>query len=158
MIFRSNEFEQNVVDVIKKIFNVKYEYDNNNTPFILNQRVLSVNGTALFHDANSLYKTPNNNYRTTELVLYSKEHNVHIRIDAKQQKTNSNIISHTVYSELRNVNLLREDKLFLILGGAYLLPYNLYNLAAEIKFLKHEDRVWWGSIKDFENELIRLSA
>jgi hypothetical protein len=108
----------------------------------------------LFIDACSENLTYKGNQRRTEFVLHCPIANINWRIECKQQKTPEGTIAR-ITNELDRVIKLHEDKLCLILEGGFRYPIVMKQIADEILKRGLENRVWFGSLNEFE-QLLRL--
>jgi hypothetical protein len=158
MKIRHNFFEEQVKQETKRYFKNVQSYESGNTLNMVKLRRSFNNKTKFFHDVDSPYLTYKNNQRNTEIVLDAPEHRLYIRIECKTQVEYSNMITR-LYDELDYVNDLPEDMICFVLEGALLCPEVITKFALKIKAMKLQNRVWFGSIDDFNKFLSeRISA
>lgn len=152
MIPRYNDLENRTLHMLMSKARVTELY---NTHSSTSMEILkkSSNANKLFVDAHSLNLTPYGNERKTEFVIHIPIYGINWRVECKSQKRDSNMI-YRVNEEFDCVAKIREDKLCLILEGAFTLPHNLKKLADEIIRRKLENRVWLGSLPQFEQMLV----
>jgi len=146
---RYNSLEQKVNEITNQVIKFKHSYDTCNTLDLVEERKHRDNSNKFFHDVKSPYKTIKGNQRTTEMVVYAPEYNLHLRLECKEQKTVSSLI-YGMYFELECVKDLPEDIICYILDGVY-TDLNVNKLLTDkVKALGISNRVWIGSLKEYE--------
>lgn len=154
MIERHNELEQRMFDRVqlivpmKRIYPVTYSSDHIKRILKRNE-----NFSTIFLDAPSPYLTINDNYKKTEGVISVPKNGIFWRIECKSQENYSDLIGR-VLLELNFVAKLIEDKYCLILEKAFMLSYALKIIDATIREKNLINKVWRGSLDDFEVMLL----
>jgi hypothetical protein len=150
---RYNVFEEFIRSLSVKILKFESAYDSVTSSKILEETKLRNNKRKIFQDAKSPAKTINNNEKTTELVFHCPLININFRVECKSQIKYSNIVTN-VYDELDYVKVLNEDKLVLVLDGAYDHPYVRSKLERLIIEKNIIEKVWFGNAIEYEEFLL----
>jgi len=151
---RYNYLEEQTRQLLKSyLYNVQ-AFEKGNSIFMMKSLIEMNDKNKIFFDAESPYFTYNNNPKRTEFVVHAPMYNIYWRIECKSQVQNSNMVSR-LYDELYYVTELPEDKIFFVLEGALLYPKVLMELTNRIEKHNLSDRVLFGDINIFREELIR---
>jgi hypothetical protein len=148
MIKRHNVLENKVKEFILSTLNIEELYCSYDSTTIENLKKYS-NKNKLFEDACSPFLTPKGNERKNEFVLNCPLYKINDRIECKSQINDSELI-HRIDRDLDSIIHIHEDRLCIILDGAYLLPYNLLMLANKIIEKKIPmNKIWYGSFDEY---------
>ena len=150
---RSNVLENRTIQSIYSIISIDRKFDWFGSDAVEIMKAYN-DLNKLFIDACSENLTYNGNQRRTEFVLHCPKNNINWRIECKQQRTPEGTIPR-ITNELDRVIKLHEDKLCLILEGGFRYPIVLKQIMDEILKRGLENRVWFGSLEEFE-QLLRL--
>ncbi|MBN1117784.1 MAG: hypothetical protein JXA77_11300 [Bacteroidales bacterium] len=147
---RHNDFEQQVMSVIESYGNVQLTYDKES---VVSTEILkqSNDKNKLFTDAGSPYYTKIGNQKRTEFVYYSPINSVDIRVECKSRKK-SGLLGEILY-ELNFVLKIPEKKYCMVFSDTLIDKYFLKQLKITIKEKNLTEKVWFGSLKNFERFL-----
>jgi hypothetical protein len=157
---RYNDFEEQVNVIIKSFLDNKVQtYEECNTLKMVELKRKYNDKNKIFYDVESPYLTNNNNPRKTEFVIDAPQYKIYWRVECKSQKEYSNLVCR-LYDELDYITDLPEDRICFIVEGALSNPIVLKKFTDKLKTLKLRNKVWIGTVSQFENELIkkRISA
>jgi len=153
-ILRANELENDTQLLIRKFIEVII-YQGYNSELIVETMKQYGDNNKLFYDSGSPYLTQYGNQKKTEFVLYCLIYAINWRIECKSEvKYNQSMICR-VYDELDYVSKIHEDKLFLVLGGAFNCKVVYQTLSTKIREKGLENKVWYGDLKMFEKVLLK---
>jgi len=150
---RINKLEERTKEMLLTTANIVQLYQRENFDIVeVTKKYAKAN--VLFEDCTSPYKTFNNNPRITEFVLFCPQWNINWRIECKSQQKVSDLITRVFY-ELDCVTELKENKLILVLEGAFNLPSVKNKLNDKIIEYGLQKRVWFGSLEEFEQKILK---
>jgi len=152
MIIRHNDLEQKMINTICANVQLDSHYPNVRTVEIVKIIKKNDKGNKILTDVPSPYLTYTGRNMVTEAVLCCPNYDIDWRVECKGQKKITSLVAR-VYEELRHVAKISEDKYCLILGGALLSTHVIKRIAEIIAENNLQDKVWYGSICDFEEKL-----
>lgn len=153
---RYNSFEQSTMEIVHKHGRIEGVYQGSNSVDAI--QVIKNNDTSnkLFIDACSPYLTDYGNQKKTEFVLHLPQNGIDWRIECKSRKT-PQLIGEILY-DLNFVAELKERMYCLVLTDNLCYPYIATQIANTIKEKGIEDKVWFGTQKQFEKMLKKKLA
>lgn len=146
---RSNDFEQQTMQLIKSIGNVHIVHENLSRIGI---KIIkeSNKDNILFTDAGSIYLTDFGNQKRTEFVYHNLLNRLNWRIECKARKHKNTVklISDILYP-LNFVKNIDEDLFCLILSDNLDIPYITNQISQAIKEKNIKHKVWYGTLNQF---------
>lgn len=147
-----NKFEAEIVELIKKIIPVT------------SRRSISVvadNAIKQFNDSNklfiqccSVYPTITGRQRRNDLSLYCPEFDIDWRIECKSRQTPNGLIGEII-NEFNYVTEIPEKLYCLVYNKVLDVPYVRERIQNEIDLRGLNNRVWYGTKKEFKKYLLK---
>ena len=156
MIPRYNDLENRTLQMLMSKARITELYNSYSATTIQIQKKYS-NANKLFVDACSPILTPYGNESKTEFVIHLPMYKINWRIECKSQIKDSPITKRIDW-DLYHAPVMYEDKLCLVLEGAFLFPKNVVELATEIERRGIANKVWFGCLAEFEAMLLAMTA
>lgn len=150
-----NYLENQTELLINKIFKIKKVYTKLTIPVQKIKIKQNTEETILFKDSASPVLTYKGNNKETEFILSSPQHGIYHRIDCKSQETESSLMGRVIH-EIVQSDKYYENKFCLILDKALLTPAFYKEVSEFIIKTNREDKVWAGSITDYEKYLNKI--
>jgi len=145
-----NKFEKKINRVIHKVINVQleYEYETLIATKVLKQ---ASNKNKLFFETGSPYPTITGRQKRTEIVLHCPDSGIDWRIECKSRQSIGLIGQIT--TELQYVAQIPEKLYCLVFNDVLDNPYILNQIQEQIDLRELNDRVWYGTAKQFKKKL-----
>jgi len=150
IIKRGNPTEQSVADTITRVTPNLSVFPKNNSLKVMEIRAKYIIGNALFLDAESPLYTEKGNPKKTEFVLCINGY--WIRIECKSQKTNS-VLIESIQFQFSYIPFMPENEYWLVVNGYLATDYCMNLFEKEKQRYQLQNKVWIGTLNDFEVKL-----
>lgn len=142
-----NKFEAEIIELIKMIIPVT---SRRSISVVADNAIKQFNNSnKLFLQCCSVYPTITGRQRRNDLSLYCPEYDIDWRIECKSRITPNGLIGE-ITKELRYVAMIPEKKYCLVYNKVLDVPYVKEQIQEEIDLRQLNDRVWYGTKKQFK--------